>query len=197
MEPYQKKEIIDLAISTLVVAFIFSMVFGLDLFPVLIGVVVISFVFHELAHRFTARKFGYVAFYKMWPLGLAASLLLVAFMRIIGWPIVIIAPGAVVILPYAFGRWKFDAKGAPRELGLIATAGPSVNLFFAIIFSPFAGALLTIPGLIFLVNAFLAFFNLLPIPPLDGSKIILWKSWLWFVLFVTAMFLVFLALGVV
>jgi Zn-dependent protease len=96
----------------------------------------------------------------------------------------IVAPGAVVIYPFRFGRWKFRARELTRkEEGIIAAAGPLVNLFFASLFifseNPFILSLSYI-------NAFLAFFNLLFIPPLDGSKIIQWKPLVWFLMFITS-----------
>ena len=65
---------------------------------------------------------------------------------------------------------------------LVALAGPASNLFVATVFgiiirflisaghysSPFIG----IFGLVVLINVSLAIFNLIPIPPLDGSKIL-------------------------
>jgi Zn-dependent protease len=65
---------------------------------------------------------------------------------------------------------------------LVALAGPFSNLFLAVIFglllrfSPIFGmlnpAILHITALIVFVNLTLMIFNLVPIPPLDGSKIL-------------------------
>jgi Zn-dependent protease len=41
------------------------------------------------------------------------------------------------------------------------------------------------------INSWLAFFNLLPLPPLDGSKVIVWKWQVWLLLIGIASFLVF------
>lgn len=63
----------------------------------------------------------------------------------------------------------------------VAVAGPLSNIFLAIVFSILirvAGAfnlpnsLVEISLLVVLINVVLAFFNLIPIPPLDGSKIL-------------------------
>ena len=67
---------------------------------------------------------------------------------------------------------------------LVATAGPLSNILIAIIFGiivrvsalyelPVSVAFLKIVGIIVLINIVLAIFNLVPIPPLDGSKILL------------------------
>jgi Zn-dependent protease len=63
---------------------------------------------------------------------------------------------------------------------LVAFAGPATNIIIAVIFGltiRFAGAALS-PGLegafgdIVFVNLLLAIFNLVPLPPLDGSKVL-------------------------
>jgi Zn-dependent protease len=188
LQLFSKEEIKDLLISVFVITLIFSFLFGWGLFPVLLLVVVIAFAFHELAHKFVAMKFGCVAFYKMWFQGLLFSLLFALLMAIAGLKFAIIAPGAVIIFPYKFGRWAFkEARLTQKEMGLISFSGPAVNLFFGMLF-------LSIPHeatyLIGSVNAILAFFNLFPIPPLDGSKIFAWKPWFWALLFIISFALV-------
>jgi len=77
----------------------------------------------------------------------------------------------VPINPYNFDNYK-------RDTGLSAAAGPLCNILIAILFAVIyhllgVGALFT--GLcVFIVqiNLFLALFNLIPIPPLDGSKVL-------------------------
>ena len=173
---FSKDEIRDLIISIVVISLIFSFrtsPFGIDfkLLPYFIIIVIVAFFLHEIAHRTVARRFGCIAFYKMWPAGTFFGL----FLMLIG--IKFVAPGAVVIYPYQFGRWGYRTKRltAP-ESGLISLSGPATNLFFAIIFSFFGGWFFQ--QLTF-VNAWLAFFNLLPFPPLDGSKVLQWRIWIW------------------
>ncbi|MCI0619763.1 site-2 protease family protein [Candidatus Wolfebacteria bacterium] len=61
---------------------------------------------------------------------------------------------------------------------LVAAAGPASNIVFALIFgfimrlTPVSGTLLEILSFVVLINIVLAVFNLVPIPPLDGSKIL-------------------------
>ncbi len=83
-------------------------------------------------------------------------------------------------VPYDPRNLKNPKKGA----ALIAAAGPLSNISLAIIFGiilqifiPFlplaaAGNFLLFINIIILVNVVLAIFNLVPIPPLDGSKIL-------------------------
>ena len=64
---------------------------------------------------------------------------------------------------------------------LVAAAGPAVNIILALIFSilvrmsavySFSPSFIEISSYVILINIILAFFNLIPIPPLDGSKIL-------------------------
>lgn len=182
---FSKEELKDIIISVLAITLIFSYP-DFSQFPFFLGVVIIAFLFHELAHRFVARRFGCVAFYKMWWEGIALGLVFM-FMKPYGF-IPFVAPGAVVIYPFRFGRWGYRRIHLTEvESGLISLAGPSVNLFFAVFFKLFSGDVFS---LISFVNAWLALFNLLPIPPLDGSKILRWKMWIWFVLFVISIVLI-------
>jgi len=76
----------------------------------------------------------------------------------------------VPINPYNFKNQKWG-------LTLVSLAGPASNLFIALVlgllirFSAFP--FLAMPfGLIVYINIFLALFNLIPMPPLDGSKLL-------------------------
>ncbi|MEM7825382.1 MAG: site-2 protease family protein [Candidatus Aenigmatarchaeota archaeon] len=190
MQYFSKEEVKDILVSVLVVTLIFSYNSSnpkqtFILFPFYLIIVVFSFLLHELAHKTAARNFGCISFYKMWPTGLLLSLV---FM-LIGTKIII--PGAVVIYPFTFGRWGFKRiRLSAQEIGIISVSGILVNIFIATISRPFVGLLLIQNFDFFLalsfINSFLAFFNLLPFPPLDGSKVITWKPWLWFFLIAIA-----------
>ncbi len=74
----------------------------------------------------------------------------------------------------------FRLRGGLRGLALVALAGPASNILFAVILA--GAALAAVPLLpplaeylahgVFL-SLYLALFNLLPVPPLDGSKLLL------------------------
>lgn len=78
-------------------------------------------------------------------------------------------------------------KNPMRDMALVAFAGPFSNLALAVVFAiikgqlaPFAAPYHPIVTPLYLmcdpavwVNLFLAFFNLIPLPPLDGTKIIM------------------------
>jgi len=177
----EKNEVRDIVIAVFAITFIFSYP-NFSLFFRYFIAVIFAFLFHELAHRFVARKLGVVAFFKLWPEGLLFSLM---FMFL---GLKFVAIGAVVIYPYAFGRWGFrEVHLTQTEMGIISFSGIAMNLFFAAFFRLFVGELFSFLSI---VNAWLALFNLLPIPPLDGSKIYRWKPWFWLVSIVTAGLLV-------
>ena len=131
-----------------------------------------GFIFHELSHRETARRFGCRAEYVLWPTGLAIALFLAIISK---GSFVFAAPGAVVFAcPYTTRRTE----------GIIAAAGPMANIAVALV----AQALYGFTGiwglaLISWVNWFLALFNLLPLDPLDGAKVMRYNVLLWLALF--------------
>lgn len=150
------------------------------------GIVVVTvgsgFVLHELAHRFVARKFGAYAVYKMWPMGLVIALVF-ALMGFL-----FAAPGAVYIFAPYLTR---------RQNGLISVAGPLTNvalaaLFFAVIAGTAQdGFVSDVLAMGMRVNLFLAFFNMIPLFPLDGSKVLAWNPWIWGAITIPLVLLVF------
>lgn len=189
-----KEEIRDIVISVVVLTIIFSFP-DFTLLPLYFVAVVVAFMLHELAHRYVARKFRCAAYYKIWPMGLVIGLILMFT------PLKFVAPGAVVIAPYRFGRWGFrHINLSPKEMGFISLSGPTVNIVFAILFRYLA---VTIPWIfttpygaingflaLSLINGWLGLFNMLPLKPLDGSKIMMWKPWVWFVYILLSLLLV-------
>jgi len=130
----------------------------------------LGFVAHELAHKYVASRYGYFAVYRMWTLGLAFALLIGLAS---GGRLLFAAPGAVVIMSPYFTR---------RQSGLIGLAGPVTNIAIAGCFFPLS----YLPGVVGMIgflgaqiNLWLAFFNLLPLPPLDGEKIFSWNPAIW------------------
>lgn len=132
--------------------------------PIAFFTVLTGFMLHEMAHKFTAMHYG------MWSeFRASASGLITALVLAIITGIVFAAPGAVVI----FGRPD------KRQNGIISAAGPLANLAIAgIAMLPFifTGATNDFVLHLALINAVLAAFNMLPIPPLDGSKILKWNA---------------------
>lgn len=146
--------------------------FGIALLTVGIG-----FIVHEMAHKFTAIKFGYWAEFRKDNIMLLFAVLLAA---LVGF--VFAAPGATVI-------YSNSASGqglTRRENGIISASGPFVNLLLCIPFAalvligvPLMGAsgiLLTQIGIFGIqINAMIAAFNMIPISILDGRKVMAWN----------------------
>ncbi|MEM5814446.1 MAG: site-2 protease family protein [Candidatus Aenigmatarchaeota archaeon] len=170
---FSEREIKEIAVSTAVLAFAFG---GLSRFFEALFVVGLGFLAHELlGHKLFAQRLGAAAEYRMWPLGL--------FLAVIGSlvGVVFAAPGAVYFSPVVRGPFAFTVhRFTKKDVGLVALAGPAVNIALGLVFvalSHYASQ-----GLLHFaayVSFFMAFFNLLPLPPLDGSKVIAWSLPVW------------------
>lgn len=139
-----------------------------------------GFIIHEMGHKFVAIRHGYVAHFRVWTWGLLLTLITAVAS---GGSFLFGAPGAVYIAPAAsagyYGSgytWSTGRADEAQENMIISAAGPGINLAFAL---AFLGLLLAVPtgfiGIValfgFELNVGLGSFNMLPVPPLDGSKI--------------------------
>lgn len=127
---------------------------------------VVGFFLHEMAHKIIAIRYGYRAHFQMWPQGLLLALLIgiASSGRML-----FAAPGAVMIE---------GASMTQEEEGKISLVGPVTNLAVATAFYPliYVGGIISYIGYFgAFINTWLALFNLLPFPPLDGSKIFRWR----------------------
>jgi Zn-dependent protease len=136
-----------------------------------------GFIIHEMGHKFVAIRRGYVAHFRLWTWGLLLTLMTVVLS---GGSFLFGAPGAVYIAPMASFGYGYDSsygtRDAEQENMIISAAGPGINLAFALgflgmLFVAPSGFLSTVAAFGFELNTSLGSFNMLPIPPLDGSKI--------------------------
>lgn len=172
--------LLTLAFTFALTPFNFLMGFDINRFPLGIAAsflaIVTAFFFHEISHKFIAQKHGLWAEFRMFPQGL-----LLAFFLGISFGFVFAAPGAVM----------FRGGSRDFETGKIAMAGPLANIIISLAILPIFlfvvfedPALGYIVGLVCLINAFLAVFNLLPFGPLDGTKIIRWSPTVWIIMLI-------------
>lgn len=144
-------------------------------------VIVLSAVFHEYAHAYMAFRLGdRTAFHAgrltlnpfahldLFGTVLLPLLLLFTSGAFIGWA------KPVPYNPYALSDQK---RGSLK----VAAAGPLSNIAIAVVLAlvvrigvmvGFDELVVSLLGFVVYVNLFLALFNLIPIPPLDGSKIL-------------------------
>ena len=146
-------------------------------------VLLFSAILHEIAHGYeaerlgddTARRAGRLTLNPLVHLDLFTSVLM---------PILLIwaTNGAFFFaaakpVPYNPNNLKNPRSGSAK----IALAGPLTNFFIALVFSvairvviffPVSATLILFLSLIVYINIILGIFNLVPIPPLDGSRVL-------------------------
>ncbi len=180
------REIVHLLVSLIVLTVAFTYP---SMKPEILAIVAVGvgsgFLLHELAHKFTAQKYGYVAEYEASPIGLMLAIALRIFTGI-----VFAAPGAVMIhnkiVPYSPSEDRYwDSNQNAREFTYISVSGVVVNLLLATSFfiATFFVAPNTLEYQIFKtgtsINVVLAGFNMIPFGPLDGAKVWRYNPVLW------------------
>lgn len=147
---------------------------------IIIGVILVSMTLHEAMHGFvayflgddTAKREGRLTLNPIKHIDPFLTILLPVMLAVLGGPIF----GGAKPVPFNPDRVRYDEWGA----ALVAVAGPLTNFILAFVFfgvfvllgSPTGGLtaqiLLTAVG----VNLGFFIFNMIPIPPLDGSRVL-------------------------
>ena len=148
----------------------------------LIVALVFSVVLHEMAHGYaanwlgdpTARLQGRLSGNPLVHIDPLMSVIIPGLLVISGSSILFGAAKPVPYNPYNFTNQKWGEA-------IVAAAGPAMNVVIAIIFAVLvqnaemfnlSDTFVVLAINIIMLNIFLAIFNLMPIPPLDGSKIL-------------------------
>ncbi len=147
-----------------------------------------SVILHELAHGWVAYKMGDPTAKQMGRLSLN--------------PLKHLDPvGTLMLFFFGFGWARpvpvnfANLRGSRKALIFVSSAGIVVNMILAFIalfllqfLSPSShGIAATMLYYMAQINIILAAFNLIPIPPLDGSKVIWWSIPVWAVLFAASL----------
>jgi len=181
---FSAREIRELTVAWLMISVAFAIAMnGLELSNKFFLVVVASaltvgvgFIFHELAHKYMAQKYHCFAEFYYNPFMLVFAIL-ISFLGV-----VFAAPGAVVISGHTIHK----------NYGKISAAGPIANLVISILFFiSFIFYNITVLKYGFLINAWLAFFNMIPIGNFDGIKIKLWSKTAYWIILIISLALVF------
>ena len=148
----------------------------------MIFILIMSVVIHEMAHGYaadwlgdpTARLQGRLSPNPLVHLDPLMSVILPGLLIMSGSPILFGAAKPVPYNPYNFTNQKWGEA-------IVAAAGPASNIALALIFAlivrsaesfGLSDTFVILGVQVIILNIFLAFFNLVPIPPLDGSKIL-------------------------
>lgn len=143
-----------------------------------VGIVLYSIILHEISHGMVSHWLGDDTAKRMGRLSLNP-------LKHIDWFGTVILPLLMFFTTrVVFGYAKpvpinpYNYRDLKRDTGLSALAGPGTNILiailFALVFHLNSGSAFVVPICLYAVffNLLLAFFNLIPIPPLDGSKVL-------------------------
>jgi len=140
-----------------------------------------GFLFHEMAHKVVAQHYKHFAEFRSFD----QMIILAILMGFFGF--VFAAPGAVMIQARYYNK---------KQDGLISLAGPAMNIVLAVIFlfldlfvNSGLGQVIVSYG--FMINSWLALFNMIPFWLFDGKKIFNWNKAIWGISLVVCIFFVF------
>lgn len=147
---------------------------------IVVGVVLVSMTLHEAMHGFvaywlgddTAKREGRLTLNPIKHIDPFLTIILPIGLALLGGPIF----GGAKPVPFR----PDQVKGGDWGSALVAIAGPLTNLFIAFVFygiwvvagAPSGDIIGQILSLMVTVNLGFFLFNILPIPPLDGSRVI-------------------------
>jgi len=163
-----RTELVDLIKAWIAISLAFAIILGGSLFSFdfmsyfMIASLSVGFGFiaHEMAHKVMAQKYGCQAEFRAWD----KMLILAVIMSFFGF--IIAAPGAVMI----------SGPVGVRRNGKISVAGAAANLivaagFLSLLLINVGGIFHLIARYGFMINTWLALFNMIPVWMFDGKKV--------------------------
>lgn len=159
----------------------------MDLITAIVSIIILiySAILHEIAHGLMAQRLGDPTAKLMGRLTLNPKNHIDPFMSI-ALPLILILSGSPVVFAAAkpVPVDPFNLRDGRKDMAIVSLAGPATNISIAIlaaliikilgiasIFGSFQIYMLWFLLIVVKLNLLLAIFNLIPIPPLDGSKI--------------------------
>ena len=174
-----RTELVDIIKAWFAISFAFAVLLGGSIFSFtfIIAFMIASltvglgFIAHEMSHKVVAQHYGCNAEFRAWD----SMLILAVVMSFFGF--IIAAPGAVFI----------SGPVGKRRNGMISAAGAIANLIVASLFLMFgfifSGRLvMSIAKYGFMINTWLALFNMIPFAMFDGKKILQWNKVVYFIM---------------
>jgi Zn-dependent protease len=147
-----------------------------------VAVLIMSVVAHEVSHGYAAALLGDPT------ARMAGRLTLNPFKHLDPIGSVVVPFISYMTGGFIFGWAKpvpynpYNLRNQQTSPALVAIAGPAINIFLALVFGLLlryavgvgiaSEAFVSIAGLVVYINILLAVFNLIPVPPLDGSKVL-------------------------
>ena len=150
--------------------------------------VLVAITFHEAAHGYvawrlgddTAKQLGRVTFNPLKHIDLFGTILLPAMLIFASAPLLF---GWAKPVPVNFYR----LDNPRRDMVWVAAAGPAINIVLAVVSALLIHAALVLPDPIarwafqnlqnsILINLVLAAFNMIPLPPLDGGRVVMFNA---------------------
>jgi Zn-dependent protease len=149
----------------------------LDVFLVLLPIVLVSLTLHELGHAYVAWKLGDPTAKKQGRLTLNP----IAHLDPLG-TLMFVLTALIANLPFGWARPVPVRPGyfrRPKEgMAIVAAAGPAMNFLIALVclavirHVELGDLTAEVVENAYIVNIILGLFNLIPVPPLDGSRIV-------------------------